>query len=66
MSIIYCKRCDDDYDSDKHTDVLCPHCMRDLDTWDDGEIWTASIAGNDYVGVGETEDEAIKHLVEAL
>jgi hypothetical protein len=32
MSILYCRRCDDDYDSDKHTDLLCPHCMQQIRT----------------------------------
>jgi hypothetical protein len=32
MSILYCPRCDDDYDSDLHTEPLCKHCMAQITT----------------------------------
>lgn len=32
MSIIYCTRCDADYDSDTHLEPLCVHCMSQITT----------------------------------
>lgn len=68
MSIIYCPKCDDAFDSDHHTEPLCKRCMRDVVTNDNGDEWSAEFADKrlPVSATGRTEAEAIDNLIRAI
>jgi len=81
MSILYCARCDDAFDSDHHTEPLCRRCMSGIVTSyifppipDRRFDWQAVFddydgapdSGPQLIGHGRTENEAILDLTRAI